>query len=543
MPRRNKHFESDPTTSRFLYEFQSARWLYNEREQQACRYMEWDANALVDTACTILQAKECTTMEKMMEGSYNRAFLLAFDNGKDAVVRIPCPVAGPVGPITASEVATMQFTREVLEIPVPQVYGWNADPKNPVGSPYIIMENAHGISVDQRGPIEGAHAQPLFDDLMTIEKAFEKVRFSQLGSLYCTEDVSAELQTRPLFADDMDLSTEALRNAANKYRIGPLVDRQWYRGERATMVSVDRGPWPDFVSYCSAGINLELAWLEHPASKSQPFLRTAMQSPRLHRSVLNMCARVIPLVLPPEEYMAPTLWHPDFSSENVLISATDKAHVQAVIDWQHAMIAPYALQAGFPLVMTYDGDISEFTPGKLGLPEPPEDLNRRSKEEQAEVLERHRRAKRQKGYELYIKVYNPRRLAAISPPKTSALNILPYYISRSWSDGVGPITDILLRFHERWDSVVTVPGTPCPLDELTKGEIQEYRDVAEQSKRFSGALDALTDKLGSLGDGKVSIAGYEQAKKVCEKLRETWDEKRDGGPFPYQDGGFSFFLS
>ncbi|KAG6822066.1 hypothetical protein H0H87_003620, partial [Tephrocybe sp. NHM501043] len=104
------------------------------------------------------------------------------------------------------------------------------------------MENIPGIDVNQRGFIEiGAHAQPLFDDCMTIEKAFETVRFSQLGSLYFTEDVSADLQKQPLFADNMHLSTEALRTAASRYRIGPLVDRQWYRGGRAAM-TVDRGP-------------------------------------------------------------------------------------------------------------------------------------------------------------------------------------------------------------------------------------------------------------------------------------------------------------
>ncbi|KAG6805188.1 hypothetical protein H0H92_000373, partial [Tricholoma furcatifolium] len=124
----------------------------------------------------------------MVEGSYNRAFLLSFNNDKKAVVRIPCPLAGPAGPITASEVATMQFAREVLKIPTPRVFDWNADPANPVGLPYILMENIPGIDVNRRGPIDSAHAQPLFDDFMAIEKAFETVQFSQLGSLYFTED-------------------------------------------------------------------------------------------------------------------------------------------------------------------------------------------------------------------------------------------------------------------------------------------------------------------------------------------------------------------
>ncbi|KAG6827196.1 hypothetical protein H0H92_012823 [Tricholoma furcatifolium] len=271
-------------------------------------------------------------------------------------------------------------------------------------------------------------------------------------------------------------------------------------------MTVDRGP---------SGIKLELAWLELHASKSEPFRRTAMQSPRLNRSVLEMCAKVIPLILPPEEYMEPTLWHPDFSAANILVSATNEAHIQAVTCLVDAM----------------------------GMPQLPDDLDQRSAEEQTLVRERQRLARRQKAYEIYIRLFNRRRLAAINLPQSSALNILPYHISRSWSDGVGPITEALLDFRDQWEAIVRVPGTPCPLNELAEAEMQEYRDAAEQSIRYMRALDALKDKLGSQGDGRVSAARYEQVKQECERLRSEWDEERDGGPFPYQDGGFSFFLS
>ncbi|KAG6819122.1 hypothetical protein H0H93_015163 [Arthromyces matolae] len=540
-PRRSEQSLPDDLQA-VLFEFQSGRWLYNEREQQACRYMKWDLDNLITRACTVLEAKEAVRLEKLPEGSYNRAFLIAFDNDKEAILRIPCPLAGPSGPVTASEVATMEFAREVLGIPVPNVLDWSSDPGNPVGHPYLLMDNISGIGLGERGLLDSAAGKALFDDCMSIEKSFEKVRFSQLGSLYFTQDVSAELQARPLFADDMDLSTETLRKAASKYRIGPLVDRQWYRGERAAM-TVDRGPWPDFVSYFLAGINLELAWLEDPGSKSQPFRRTAMQSPQFNRSVLEMCAKVIPLSLPDDKYMAPTLWHPDFDRANLLVPPLGEAHIQAVIDWQHAMIGPYAFQAGFPAALIYDGDMSEFERDFMGLPLLPEDLDQRTTEERIAIQTRHRYAKRQKGYEYYISMYNPRRLEAINLPQSRILNMLPYYISRSWSDGVGPITEALLSLRDAWESVVGLSGTPCPLDELTEGEIQKYRAVAEQSKRFVHAVDALNGKLVAGGDGKVPVARYEQTKEECERLRKEWDEERDGGTFPYQDGGYSFFLS
>ncbi|KAG6843081.1 hypothetical protein H0H87_008058, partial [Tephrocybe sp. NHM501043] len=114
---------------------------------------------------------------------------------------------------------------------------------------------------------------------------------------------------------------------------------------------------------------------------------------------------------------------------------------------------------------------------------------------------------------------------------------------RSWSDDVDPIAEVLLRLRDRWEAIVNLPGTPCPLDELNEAELQECRDAAKQSACFSYELDALNKKLVSSGNGRVNVGCYEQAKLECEQLKREWDEERDGGPFPYQDGGFSFFLS
>ncbi|KAG6811166.1 hypothetical protein H0H92_008689 [Tricholoma furcatifolium] len=542
-PRLSPHLEKADPNDACFYEFETAQWLYNEREQLACRHMKWDVDALIDRVCTVFDAEKITRLEKLSEGSYNRAFKFTFDNDKGAVLRLPCPLAGPASLITASEVATMEFAREVLNIPVPRVFDWSADSTKCGGIPYILMEPIPGIGLNQRGPVEREEGTALLDDTLKIEKAFEKVQFSQLGSLYFTEDVSADLQARPLFAENMELDSDVLRKAASRYRIGPLVDRQWYRGERATM-AVDRGPWPDFVSYCLAGINLELAWLDHPASKSQPFRRTAMQSPRLHRSVLEMCAKVIPLILPDTKYMQPTLWHPDLNTANLLIAPSGKAHVLSLIDWQHAVIAPYAFQAAFPEAFIYEGDMTEFrVEPETNLTYLPDDLHERSAEVQMAIKVRYNQLMFQKIYQAFIVHFNRRRLEAINLPQSAALTLLPLRILRSWSDGVGPVTAALLSFRDKWESIVSVPGTPCPLDELTEGEIQEYRDASEQAMRFLHAVDRLNAELGVSGDGRVPISQYEHVQQERDRLKSAWDEERDGGPFPYQDGGYSFFLS
>ncbi len=55
--------------------------------------------------------------------------------------------------MTASEVATLEFAREVLKLPVPRVITWSWEKQghpNPVGADYILMEEAPGIKLDER---------------------------------------------------------------------------------------------------------------------------------------------------------------------------------------------------------------------------------------------------------------------------------------------------------------------------------------------------------------------------------------------------------
>jgi hypothetical protein len=76
-------------------------------------------------------------------------FCLTLDNSSRVIVRLPCPLAGPSYLVTASEVATLQFAREVLQLPVPRVITWSGairDLVNHVGADYIIMEYVQVIA-------------------------------------------------------------------------------------------------------------------------------------------------------------------------------------------------------------------------------------------------------------------------------------------------------------------------------------------------------------------------------------------------------------
>ena len=83
-------------------------------------------------------------------GSYNKLFTLNFDDGEEAIACIPTALAGDPF-TTASEVATLEFVREVLGIRAPRVFAWSADATaNPVGTEYIIMEKMSDVESHNR---------------------------------------------------------------------------------------------------------------------------------------------------------------------------------------------------------------------------------------------------------------------------------------------------------------------------------------------------------------------------------------------------------
>lgn len=92
-----------------LNRFTSGRWLWNERQQLACRYVKFDLSALLQLAASAIGSRSCTGVLKISEGQYNKVFQLTMDDGREIIAKLPNPNAGRPHFTTASEVATMDF--------------------------------------------------------------------------------------------------------------------------------------------------------------------------------------------------------------------------------------------------------------------------------------------------------------------------------------------------------------------------------------------------------------------------------------------------
>jgi hypothetical protein len=132
-----------------LFCYTSGRWLWNEREQLEARYRRFDVSSLQQAACQAVGANKCISFKKIGEGNYNKAYRLEMEDGQKIIAKVPHPNAGPRVLTTASEVATMEFARTILNIPVPRVLAWSATDQNPVQAEYIIMEEASGSQIHE----------------------------------------------------------------------------------------------------------------------------------------------------------------------------------------------------------------------------------------------------------------------------------------------------------------------------------------------------------------------------------------------------------
>ncbi|KAL0945745.1 hypothetical protein HGRIS_014889 [Hohenbuehelia grisea] len=535
-------------------------------EERRARRLEFDPEALQRIACDALGASECTAFEPLAEGmflsarlfytmfhlrkgSYNRTFRLSFDNGAQATAKFPFPLPGHTPLRTSSEVATLQFVQEAttIPIPVPKVLAWSAQKDaTPVGSEFILLEYIPGVMLTHRWDEPDLDIGSVFWPLLLYEREFHEAHFASIGSLYFKEDVSFNLQQRPLFANDVPPSYEA---AKDKYRVGPLADRQHWRGSRSDEM-YDHGPWPDMLSYFRAVANNQILFLKHHAEDEAPFRRPPFHPRDVHISILETFLEAIPLVLPPPGHQIPLLWHPDLSAQNIIVDAEGRrSSCCLLIDWQDTTVSPFFMQGTPPPLIIVDDDEFGFKP-KDGVRDPdpfPDDLEAAgisaTDEDRARLM--YERVCRMMWY--MGKLLNQEHRAPVLVyPHTDTLGMLPHYITRSWEDGIIPLRKALYKIDELWDYLAE-PGTPRPAA-LVKMCHNRAADEAEHAMwdQWMEATATALDWIACRDDGLLSEneTVAQVTRDVIPQLKQQWaTDDNFPEPYPFADGQYSFFLT
>ncbi|KAJ5096606.1 hypothetical protein N7456_007327 [Penicillium angulare] len=193
-------------------------------------------NSLAGVAADAIGAATCISIKKYSDGMFNKAFLMAMDDGREVVAKVPNPNAGIPHHTTASEVATMDFARRILDTPVPRVHAWNSDANaHPVGAEFIIMDKANGVPLSRVWEtMKLSQKAQVLVAMIRLHTKWLNVSFSHYGSLYYAKDLSLPPAGSHYMKDGKIIKESG-------FVIGPTTARDWVDAERSSL-DIDRGP-------------------------------------------------------------------------------------------------------------------------------------------------------------------------------------------------------------------------------------------------------------------------------------------------------------
>ncbi|TVY39560.1 Altered inheritance of mitochondria protein, mitochondrial [Lachnellula subtilissima] len=478
-----------------FFHYTSGRWLWDEESQQRERFLVFNVQELERTAAESVGAQSCVSVIKLAEGGYNKVFRLVMDNGSVAIARIPNPNAGPAYKTTASEVATMDFARTVLNIPVPKVFAWSATANNPVEAEYIIMEEAPGTQLEDVWDGKTISDKTnIVKGLVEIEKKLLSVSFTRYGNIYFASDSFPGCEAAKVVGD---IPAELKRVVEERFTIGPVVDRDFWNGKRASM-AIDRGPWESPQDYLTAIANREIAWINSFAVPKPPkdiFVASkAQNSPSSHISLYKMFLCTIPYVFTKNKKLSgSTLWHWDIHSANLFVEGN---RITSLIDWQDIWAGPYSFNSGIQSSWTIMASLEEGD----------EKARTRKQVEKSIILYT---------YETETDKNNPllSEILRIHHGRTRRETV--QFAANTWDGDIIPFRQCLIRIERHWDELGF--NTPCPIH-FTEEELQvHYRDGKGWNERadFWNSLAGFVSR-----DGWTSNETYDQALEMFAELRE-----------------------
>ncbi|KAJ6181243.1 Aminoglycoside phosphotransferase [Penicillium mononematosum] len=378
-----------------FYRYSAQKWLWNEPAQLLRRYLQFDMDAFIHVAEEAAgDGSVCGDVTKLPEGNSNKVFLVTMQDGRQLIVKLPNPNAGPVHYTTASEVATMQFVRnpsafagyllsseikvtgiliifkvrEKLHIPAPKVLRHcSRASESKLGVEYIVMEKAPGVELGRIWEdLKSRDKLSIVKQTAAITCTLAQSRFPYHGALYRKQDVS---QSESFVLDD-------------EFAIGPTTGPAWFDNRRAE-VEVHRGPWISAENVMKSLVQRETACLE----KFPTFPRDTQQgifggpsgyhpTKEAKLSVLRDFLKICPHLLPRNEKLcAGVIWHNDLHMHNIFVDSGNPSQITSIIDWQGTPIYPMFLVCHHPSLIEYEGpELDGFAqpvlPDNIRTPDP-----------------------------------------------------------------------------------------------------------------------------------------------------------------------------
>ncbi|KAH7081224.1 kinase-like domain-containing protein [Paraphoma chrysanthemicola] len=465
------------------FNYTSGRWLRRDALQRESRKISFDFDALRRKVIEICPGANSITSYSKKEGGFNRVFIFHTDNAKRVVARLPFPVAGPQRLITSSEVATIHFLQAKTSIPIPRILDWSDDASNAIGSEYILMEHAPGISLHERWPTMG-----IGDQIRCIQSISQKLKelvdldFPAYGSLYFANTPYIATQKVPF---DQDFS------------IGPHCGAMFWdcnigQPRYSHDVDLNQGPWRDFAAYCGGLIDTGITRL--PPADTYPQRPRYRGSVQTHRQLLEHGRAVLgKMAMDPriQNAAVPVMFHPDLHKRNIFVSAEDPTVVSAIIDWQSSSIEP---------AFWYADEVPDFA---QPFPDP---LDENRIEPKSEACA--------KAFDACVRLLAPKLATARSIDETL---FRPFrYCYRTWEDGAVAFREELIQTSLHWNELGL--AGPCPYLLPDPNELVHHQKDYKQFEAAQQLKHSLSSLLNTASDGWVPSEDWEATKAAHQEL-------------------------
>ncbi|KAJ5594706.1 uncharacterized protein N7459_000914 [Penicillium hispanicum] len=475
-------------------------------------------NELAKLAADSVGAEECIQVEKFPDGMFNKSFLFTMGNGAQVVGKVPNPNAGQAHYTTASEVATMDFMRNILGTPVPRVLAWCSKAKQTsVGAEYIIMEKAEGAQLSNFWPgMEIESRLEIVKAMSRYQKSWMSTSFTKYGSLYYSPDLTHN-------AECFLVNTHGIPTKEPRFAIGPSTGRDQVDHSRIG-IDFDRGPWDSALQYRRAVGFREIACIQNiaelprsPVTLCGP--RTYCPSRSKKLDAVHSYLQLVQYLLPTNQSIAaPFLWHGDLHTENIFVNPECPTEILGIIDWQSTEILPLFDHARQPCFLDYDGpQINSLRP-----PDYPKNLDKLSLAEQHEAKSLYFKMSLSALYKTLISLDNPTLYKAMEFRQTRCFDLL-LLAQNLLVDGEALYRATVMELEEEWSNIPSVQAfgyPPFPL-QLSASEIQSLENDVAGAIRGMELLGELKESLGDFWPEKgiVRHDQYDQTKALLRKAK------------------------
>ncbi|KAF3492406.1 uncharacterized protein GIQ15_01923 [Arthroderma uncinatum] len=472
-----------------LFRYTSGRWLVDEKRQLEQRFVKFSIDKLCSRAAAVFGPKtKCVRVVKI-EGNSNKAFLLTMDDGNEAIAKIPCPNAGAPLLTTASEVATLKFLRSRISLRVPEVYDWSADPSNPVGAEYIIMEKICGVALAEKWEsMNSLQRYKIIDRIVEMETEFRNLKLPAYGSLFLRDSLPSEYHRYPL---PPGLDPDGV------FCIGPLSSRPQRHNKSTEASKLSTGPWDTISDFTLSIPHKELALIAADRGRVQALLNRFddHQSVDEYSDLLQKATHVLPYLSKDAQVLKwsdSVLWHSDLHLGNIYVSPDDPTTVEGVIDWQSIEACPLFIQTQFPEFLRPP---KIYRPG-TEIPGLPGNFDELDPDEKKRIKEEQTLATQSKYYEMYCLGYNA--------PVYNAMKLdrrlwEPFVCCELPSTGfLVPLRNSLIRIFHDW-SLLGFPGS-CPFA-FTEEDLKRHNEQVRRYEDNRYLLDVIKGKLRTDDNG------------------------------------------